>query len=210
MGLKLSLAPLCSIWKADVLPPWGLCFRSTPCLSPNSSGFQCPTRPSRQRTFYAAPWSALGGDNRISPAEADHLIKLWEEAVFSPLHSSGKGEWGLLIGQPQGFYPPIPPPVVNSGSDRGREHPSIIPPPVRPSHKYGLRSSPVPGTVLLQGGIMVDRTGFQTWFGQKKFAEVMLCQAPSLDLKTLCSFCSPCRSVSTSRTSLGKPGGGGE
>lgn len=76
-------------------PHGGSGFFSTPCLSPNSRGFQRPTRPCRQLTFCTAPRSALGSDNRISPVEADHLIKLGEEdAVSSAPGGSGEGRRG--------------------------------------------------------------------------------------------------------------------
>lgn len=48
----------------------------------------------------------------------------------------------------------------------------------------------MPGTMLLPQGIMVDQTGFQTWFGRRLQKS---CSVPalSLDLKTLCSFSWP-------------------
>lgn len=89
--------------------------------------------------------------------EADHLIKLWEEEhrLLSSLWLQ-EGGGGTPNRSASGTLPPIPLPIVNSGSDKGGEHPSIIPPPVRPSHNYGLSSSPVPGTMLFPGGMMVD------------------------------------------------------
>ena len=99
--------------------------------------------------------------------EADHLIKRWEEerCLLSSLQLQERGV-GVPNQSALGILPSIPRPVVNSDSDKGGEHPSLIAPPVHPSHKDWLRSSAVLGPMLLQRGTMVHPTGFQTWVGQ--------------------------------------------
>ena len=42
IGLKLSFAPLCCIWKADVLPPWGLWLPLHPLPVPKFQWLSAP------------------------------------------------------------------------------------------------------------------------------------------------------------------------